>query len=62
MLPAAVGKCVAFPNGIPKDILPNGGDHRLPWEGDNGVQYEPREGYGHLLELWVRLNSPREVR
>jgi len=34
--------CLAFPDGIPADILDGDFDHTQPHEGDNGVRYEPR--------------------
>ena len=33
--------CEAFPRGIPKTILIGEFDHRKPFEGDNGIQFEP---------------------
>lgn len=35
--------CRAFPNGIPEAILDNQADHRTPYPGDQGVQYERKE-------------------
>jgi len=35
--------CKAFPNVIPSDILTNEFDHRVPWEGDNGILFEPKD-------------------
>lgn len=32
--------CLAFPAGIPIDILHSRADHRRPFAGDNGVQFE----------------------
>lgn len=35
--------CKAFPNRIPIEILKGKHDHRTPFEGDNGIQYEPKD-------------------
>lgn len=35
-------KCLAFPDGIPDDILSGDFDHTQPHDGDNDIQYEPR--------------------
>lgn len=32
--------CKAFPNGIPDAIILNEHDHRKPFKGDNGIQFE----------------------
>lgn len=34
-------RCKAFPAGIPDEILSGDDDHREPFRGDNGIQYEP---------------------
>lgn len=36
-------KCQAFPEGIPEEILTGEHDHSKPFEGDNGIQFEPIE-------------------
>lgn len=36
----AVWTCDAFPAGIPEPIIAGTADHRLPFEGDNGLRFE----------------------
>ncbi len=35
--------CDAFTRGIPLAILTNEYDHRKPYAGDHGIQFEPRD-------------------
>jgi len=40
--PPGVFRCAAFPDGIPRSILLSKRDHRKPYKGDNGIQFEPK--------------------
>ena len=35
--------CAAFPAGIPREIYTSQVDHDIPYPGDNGLRFEPRE-------------------
>jgi hypothetical protein len=41
--------CKAFPGQIPPEFLLNEADHRKPYEGDDGVRFEPRQGVSALV-------------
>lgn len=38
------GKCKAFPEGIPYDLLHSKFEHNKPYPGDNGIQFEGTQG------------------
>lgn len=33
--------CMAFPDGIPEEIITGDADHSKPYPGDHGFQYDP---------------------
>lgn len=35
--------CLAFPDGIPNELLAEGADHRVEFEGDGGVRFVPED-------------------
>lgn len=35
--------CTAFPKGIPYRIWWNKADHRQPYQGDNGIRWQPMD-------------------
>ena len=38
----ALGRCLAFPHGIPAAILLNEVDHRKPYDGDHGIRFKAK--------------------
>ena len=46
-------RCAAFPDGVPEEIFLSGADHREPFDGDRGIQFEPIDdeavAYAELL-------------
>jgi hypothetical protein len=37
--------CVAFPKGVPAEIIHGRFDHRQPFEGDGGIRFVPSRQY-----------------
>ena len=37
--------CEAFPSGIPRAILASKHDHRLAFDGDNGLTFQPIDDF-----------------
>jgi hypothetical protein len=36
--------CAAFPAGIPDAIIESRADHRVPFDGDGGIRFDPIDG------------------
>jgi len=49
--------CDAFPDGIPEEIAVGHFDHAQPYEGDNGIRWEPTSEYKKFLEEREKLEG-----
>lgn len=48
--------CTAFPNGIPDEIKFGYAHHTEPWPGDNGIRFEPKEGYQDMTKEFEEMD------
>ena len=54
--------CLAFPQGIPKEIKHNFFIHNKPYEGDNGIQFKAeKEEYKNIKFQAMRKKSIEEL-
>lgn len=57
--PVRFWTCSAFPGDIPVEMTSFEVDHRLPYDGDHGIQFEPQPelGESERVALYRMLNS-----
>ncbi len=57
-------RCSAFSGGIPVTIFLNDHDHRAPYNGDHGIQFEPidDEAAEMVAEMFADGEEPRNGR
>src|SRR4051794_38674198 len=48
-------KCAAFPEGIPVEIREMFVDHRLPYPGDRGITFEPKDNSEETLHRLAQV-------
>ncbi|WP_131736233.1 hypothetical protein [Actinomadura roseirufa] len=54
--------CDAFPERVPGEIYVGGFDHRQPYEGDDGVRFEMRQGGERVLNAYEAFRALRRRR
>ena len=52
-------RCEAYPQGIPRQIVIGGADHRQPFEGDHGLRFELRLDRAKELAEWEQVFGAR---
>lgn len=57
-------RCTAFPGGVPDEIFASQADHREPFQGDQGIRFEPVDdeavAYAELLFSPLADEPPEE--
>lgn len=59
LAPSTLGfGCKAYPGGVPDEIVTNSADHRQPFDGDDGVRFQPRPDVPALIlrNLYAELD------
>ncbi len=53
-------KCVAFPDGIPQEIIDNEFDHRKPYPGDRGIRFLMTTTARSERDRWIESRGRKD--